>query len=114
MRQLLRLGLVIFGRLWLHKRCKVTVILQRLDPPIIFDTPDGKGDAHFIMDYGFDHDTYWGVFIRSGNKARQFWWYNNKHVRIEENKTIDRLKEDFKNGISQIESGQSQGLKSNA
>jgi hypothetical protein len=67
----------------------MSVILQRLEPPITLDTPKGKAEAYFILDYSYDADTFWGCFMR---ESREFWWFHNKDIRIEQNITIGRLK----------------------
>jgi hypothetical protein len=42
-----------------------------------------------MADYSFDSDTLWGCFVR---ETREFWWFHNKDIRIEQNITIGRIK----------------------
>lgn len=71
----------------------MSTIILRLEPPFVFDTPKGKADIHFMADYGYEADTLWGGFLRD---SRQFWWFSNKEVLIEQNITIGRIKEKSK------------------
>lgn len=61
----------------------------RLDPPIPLETPKGYGLAHFIDDYGIDHEDYWGVCL---TETGEWWWFKNSEVRGCENKTLGRIK----------------------
>lgn len=61
----------------------------RLDPPIPLETPKGYGLAHFIDDYGIDHEDYWGVCL---TETGEWWWFKNSEVRGCENKTVGRDK----------------------
>lgn|SRR5574337_1152692 len=59
-------------------------MIIQLNPPIPLITPDGKGIAHFMIDYGVEHDLIWVVFLEDG----EIWCFLNKDVRAVENLTI--------------------------
>lgn len=63
-------------------------ILQ-LNPPLPVVTPKGRGVAHFVIDYGYEHDLMWVVFI---DETRECWTYSNLHIRADQNITGDRPK----------------------
>lgn len=62
-------------------------MLIQLDPTIPLETPQGRGFAHFLMDFGQEHYTLFGVFI---DATGQFWWYNQKEVSLQSNITMGR------------------------
>jgi hypothetical protein len=64
------------------------MILQ-LNPPLPLDTPKGKGWAHFVIDYGQEHDLLWVVFQ---DDSRECWTWSNKQITIQANITIGRNK----------------------
>jgi len=64
-------------------------ILQ-LHTPVPMLTPKGKGMAHFVLDYGLEHDLIWTVFLRDPPHAGEIWSFGNSDVRIESNVTIGR------------------------
>jgi hypothetical protein len=68
--------------------------LTRIDPPLPLITPKGKALAHFILDYGFEHDLLWVCFQ---NDTGECWTWNNKQIRSDINITANRTK------ISRIE-----------
>lgn len=63
------------------------MILQ-LNPPIPLNCPKGNGLAHFLIDYGVEHDLCWVIFLENG----EIWTYQNRYVRAEKNITFDRKK----------------------
>lgn len=54
-------------------------------------TPDGKGYAHFLTDYGMEADHLWTVLISEGPKAGQFWSYENPLIRLPDNISLGRI-----------------------
>jgi hypothetical protein len=64
----------------------MTMILQ-LNPPIPVVTPRGKGIAHFLLDYGMETSSLWGVF---DNISGQMWWTTNEQVRAQRNISMGR------------------------
>lgn len=61
-------------------------ILQ-LNPPLPIECPKGKGLAHFLIDYGVEHDLQWVIFIDDTNEC---WTYQNSKVRALKNITQGR------------------------
>ena len=61
------------------------MILQ-LNPALPLKTPRGKALAHFVIDYGIEHDLLWVCFESDG----QIWTWSNKDVRADVNLTIGR------------------------
>ncbi len=64
-------------------------MIIRIDPPLPLETPKGKAMAHFLIDYGFEHDLVWVCFI---DDTRQCWSYTNSNILIQKNITADRDK----------------------
>ena len=62
-------------------------MLTELAKPLPLNTPKGKALAHFVIDYGIETDLYWVCFLKENGEC---WTFNNRHIRIEENYTIDR------------------------
>jgi hypothetical protein len=62
--------------------------LIRIDPPIPLLTPKGKALAHFLIDYGFEHDLYWVCFQEETGEC---WTWNNKDIRAQKNITAGRI-----------------------
>jgi hypothetical protein len=62
--------------------------LIRIDPPIPLLTPKGKALAHFLIDYGFEHDLYWVCFQEESGEC---WTWNNKDIRAQNNITAGRI-----------------------
>ena len=60
----------------------------RIDPPIPLLTPKGKALAHFLIDYGFEHDLYWVCFQEESGEC---WTWNNKDIRAQNNITAGRI-----------------------
>ena len=63
-------------------------MIIQLQSPLPFDTPKGKAWAHFLIDYGMEHDLLWVCFQ---NDTGECWTWNNKDIRIEKNITYNRL-----------------------
>lgn len=61
-------------------------ILQ-LDPPIPMDTPRGPGIAHFLLDYGIEHNLMWTVFLDANGEC---WTFPNPEIRAQKNITMGR------------------------
>lgn len=61
--------------------------LTQLDPVIVLNTPKGKAVAHFLIDYGYEHDLYWVCFQHD---TGQCWTWSNKDITIDNNVTIGR------------------------
>jgi len=62
-------------------------MLTRLDPPIPINTPKGSALAHFIIDYGIEHNLCWVVFQ---DETGECWTWDNKDIRAQKNITIGR------------------------
>lgn len=62
------------------------MILQ-LDPPLHMQTPKGPGWAHFVIDYGQEHDLLWVVFTDDGGSS---WVAPNPQVKLTFNWTMGR------------------------
>ena len=63
-------------------------MVTRIDPPIPLLTPKGKALAHFLIDYGFEHDLYWVCFQ---DETGECWTWNNKDIRAQNNITAGRI-----------------------
>lgn len=64
-------------------------MMLQLNPPLPVKTPEGKGMAHVIIDYGPEADLIWVVF-QDGN---EIWCWRNQDVRAEKNITFGRVGE---------------------
>jgi hypothetical protein len=65
-------------------------MITQLNPPIPVQTPDGKGMAQMVIDYGVEHDLLWIVFQ---NDTGECWAWSNKNIRAQSNITIGRTME---------------------
>jgi hypothetical protein len=63
-------------------------VVTRIDPPIPVLTPKGKALAHFLIDYGFEHDLYWVCFQ---DETGECWTWSNKDIRAQNNITAGRI-----------------------
>lgn len=63
------------------------MILQ-LNPPLPAVTPKGSGLAHFLIDYGPEHNLMWVVFLDENGEC---WTYQNHEIRAKQNITMGRL-----------------------
>ena len=62
------------------------MILQ-LNPPMPVDTPKGKALAHFLIDYGPEHDLMWVTFVDASGEC---WTWPNPQIRAQNNVTMGR------------------------
>lgn len=60
----------------------------QLNPLIPLETPKGKADAHFLIDYGPEANLLWVCFIRATGEC---WTFANKDIRLEANPTMRRI-----------------------
>ena len=63
-------------------------MLYRVDPPLPVHTPKGDGLAHFVIDYGIEHDLQWVVFMNADGAC---WTVRNPEVRLAWNRTWGRV-----------------------
>lgn len=61
--------------------------MLQLNPPLPLKTPKGDGLAHFVIDYGPEHDLVWVVFI---DRTGECWSFSNSSVRAVKNITMGR------------------------
>ena len=66
-------------------------MLTQLNPPLPLITPKGKAWAHIVIDYGQEHDLLWVCFQ---DETGECWTWGNRDVRIQENITMGRKKND--------------------
>lgn len=62
-------------------------ILQ-LSPTLPLDTPKGRGQALFVIDYGPEHHLMYTVAI---DATGELWTFDNTRVRAQKNITMGRL-----------------------
>jgi len=62
-------------------------MITRLDPPMPIMTPKGRALAHFIIDYGPEHDLMWVCFQDDTGES---WTWENAHIRARVNQTLGR------------------------
>lgn len=62
-------------------------MITRIDPPLPVFTPGGAGLAHFLIDYGYEIDLMWVVFL---DKDGECWTYKNREIRLQSNLTHGR------------------------
>jgi hypothetical protein len=62
------------------------MILQ-LNPVIPMISPKGKCFAHFLIDYGIEHNIMWVCFQ---DDTGECWTWSNPEVKIQNNPTIGR------------------------
>lgn len=60
-------------------------MITQLNPTIPLETPKGRGYAHFIIDYGQEHNLIWVVFI---DETHECWSFQNTEVRLQHNQTM--------------------------
>ena len=61
-------------------------MMTQLNPPLPLITPKGKALAHFLIDYGPEHDLLWVCFEENG----ECWTWRNQDIRAEKNITFGR------------------------
>lgn len=62
-------------------------MIIQLDSPIPVVTPKGKGLAHFLIDYGMEHDLQWVCFL---DLSGECWTFPNPMIRVQKNITQGR------------------------
>lgn len=65
-------------------------MITQLNPPIPLDTPKGKALAHFVIDYGPEHNLMWVTFVDATGEC---WTWPNPKVRAQKNITMGRKSE---------------------
>lgn len=68
-------------------------MITRIDPPMPIMTPKGRALAHFLIDYGPEHDLMWVCFQDDTGES---WTWENAQIRARVNQTLGR------NNISKI------------
>jgi hypothetical protein len=63
-------------------------MITQLNPPIPLDTPKGKALAHFVIDYGPEHNLMWVTFVDATGEC---WTWPNYKIRAQKNITMGRL-----------------------
>ncbi len=64
-------------------------MITQLNPPLALDTVKGQGWAHFVIDYGPEHDLMWVVFMDKDGTCRTV---PNPEIRLQFNWTMGRRK----------------------
>lgn len=64
-------------------------MIIQLNPPLPLITPKGNGLAHFLIDYGIEHDLIWVVFQ---DDTGECWSWLNRDIKIQSNITLNRKK----------------------
>lgn len=62
-------------------------MMTQLNPPIPLETPKGKALAHFVIDYGPEHNLMWVTFVDATGEC---WTWPNYKVRAQKNITMGR------------------------
>jgi hypothetical protein len=62
-------------------------MITQLNPPLPLITPKGNGWAHFLIDYGVEHDLLWVVFQ---NDTGECWSWLNRDIKLQNNITLNR------------------------
>jgi len=62
-------------------------MMLQLNPGIYLKTPKGDGIAHFVRDYGMEHDLIWVVGL---DKNGEIWNLSNREIRLQKNITFGR------------------------
>lgn len=57
----------------------------QLNPPIPLDTPQGRADAHVLLDWGSESHILFVCFVRETGEC---WTFRAKDVRLEKNVTM--------------------------
>ena len=63
-------------------------MIQQLNPPLPMVTPKGNGLAHFIIDYGVEHNLMFTVFLDDNGEC---WTFDTCNVRMAKNITLGRV-----------------------
>lgn len=64
-------------------------MITQLNHPLPLITPKGNGWAHFLIDYGIEHDLIWVVFQ---DDTGECWSWLNRDIKIQSNITLNRKK----------------------
>ncbi len=64
--------------------------MKQLNPPIPLETPKGKALAHFVIDYGPEHNLMWVTFVDATGEC---WTWPNYKIRAQKNITMGRMSE---------------------
>lgn len=70
-------------------------MITQLNPPIPLDTPKGKALAHFVIDYGPEHNLMWVTFVDATGEC---WTWPNPKVRAQKNISMGRMSADAQQG----------------
>jgi hypothetical protein len=62
-------------------------MITQLNPALPLTTPKGKAWAHFVIDYGQEHDLMWVCFQ---DETGECWTWGNRDIRIQSNATLVR------------------------
>lgn len=62
-------------------------MITRIEPPLEVFTPKGNGLAYFLVDYSYEMDLMWVVFLDSNGEC---WTYRNRDIRLQSNITHGR------------------------
>lgn len=54
-------------------------MIIQLNPCVPLNTPKGPAMAHFLIDYGQEHDLFWVCFLDMNGEC---WTFNNKSIRL--------------------------------
>ena len=65
--------------------------IHEIQQTLWVNTPHGKGQALFIVDYGPHQNTIWVVTLKEDGKVKH---YDSNQISVEINHTIDFNKED--------------------
>jgi hypothetical protein len=60
-------------------------MLLQLNPTLPLTTPKGDAFAHFLIDYGQEHNLIWVAFLKQSGEC---WCFSNKEIRLEPNFTM--------------------------
>jgi hypothetical protein len=63
-------------------------MIIQLNPSVPLDTPKGKGQALFLIDYGCEHHLMWTVALDDNG---EIWTFSNPEVRAQKNITMGRM-----------------------
>ena len=67
-------------------------MIIRIDPALPIITPKGKALAHFLIDYGIEHDLIWVCFQ---NDTGECWSWKNIDIRSIENISMGRTNDNI-------------------
>lgn len=73
--------------------------MLQLNPLIPVETPQGRGMAHLVIDYGPEANLLWTVFLDANGEC---WTFQNAQVRLQANPTMRPALTDSKPGIADM------------